>query len=408
MKHSLAIMLLTLLCRDSIRDAAAADAAEQRRLWSAASASAEVSQIEVSWNSRLELLVDHKILKQLMNYPGHPDEFPVKQFVRYACRHPDIRAFQGNERIVTVMTKAPANLAAVTPQPGSVAKSAAKTTSRLEHIKDAQESAISNGRYYQGEIDGVSSASGKNSLLLVSTLEQLRGSSPERVIAWADFLDHSGYAYPSTPAQIGKRSYLAFSHWADANQTQIIDETENHFVCRDLVTNITHELTFSNPPALYDTWQSRDAQGRLILRRTASNWKVVDGTDIALPQNLVVDWFVWETNANYVSDVPCARTGYTLDTAALVDKDDSYFTLEYKKVGDYIADRTIPEAESLPAGRVQYRVPANAADLSRVIDEAKGVHPPASSKGNSTLLLVGLNCILFVGILVFMLRRKGA
>lgn len=134
----------------------------------------------------------------------------------------------------------------------------------------------------------------------------------------------------------------------------------------------------------------------LLMRRDCTEFEVLPGRDVWLPRHcetLVYEFFLRQFPKPLFSDL--------VEIAAfdLAQPPDELFVLgkDYQRPSTRVEDATVPEAGAKPDGAIHYIVPARAADLEKVIKQAR--EGSATLSGNSgPRLVIIVNLVVVVAV----------
>lgn len=149
--------------------------------------------------------------------------------------------------------------------------------------------------------------------------------------------------------------------------------------------------------------------GTLLTRVELSDIQRAGGSDGPwLPMKCQASYYQYKSLPKTPSKTVIMEENYRVESCSLADIPDSDFTLGYLRPGMIVGDATLPGATKTKSGFISYTVPANPADLDRVIERSVGQQAPVGQGPTlSRTLLIGVNALLVVAIvLIYVWRRR--
>lgn len=149
--------------------------------------------------------------------------------------------------------------------------------------------------------------------------------------------------------------------------------------------------------------------GTLIARVELSDIQRAGGNDGPwLPMKCQASYYQYKSLPKTPSKTVVMEEKYHVESCSLADIPDSDFTLAYLRPGMIVGDATLPGANKTKSGFINYTVPANPADLDRVIERSVGQQTPVGQGPTlSRTVLISVNALLVVAVvLIYAWRRR--
>ena len=193
------------------------------------------------------------------------------------------------------------------------------------------------------------------------------------------YLLAAGYRFPVIGKDIGTSQesyvmYLLQNGQIDGIE-RILSNGDEYFIV-SIIARDTHV----DDDRLYTFWlmpkyqyasekmMARTKDGRIIYEIENSNFTKIGKGNVYFPRISKITYYSWHTKPDFISDSALFAEEYTLVDVSVARIARNQFDLrkKYSGTGTTIADRTLRDT---PSG-LQYIVPANPADLDRVIEAA--------------------------------------
>ena len=160
-------------------------------------------------------------------------------------------------------------------------------------------------------------------------------------------------------------------------------------------------------------FQELSKGGQLRVQSDCTEHQELPGHEIWLARNCLTNYYVSESPIpGTVFDSPVQTLVREVSEFGTKPISDEQFTLRsrYTTAGTFITDNRLPENKK-NKGSVTYRLPANSADLDRVIEEARGLSATIAGKQNARsvfkIVLLTANIVApFALLLYFMIRLR--
>ncbi|MDR2642741.1 MAG: hypothetical protein LBC74_08095 [Planctomycetaceae bacterium] len=238
-----------------------------------------------------------------------------------------------------------------------------------------------------------------------------------------EYLTYCGYKFPSDGKDLGipQKSLVLFLK-EHGNLVGFKEHTgDNPQTCNVLISvpdtklgkNVIYEFVLL-PKFNYaiKKCELKTPEGNIICTIENDNFNQVEKKRVFLPQDIKVIYYSFVTIPGVISDTPLFFENYRLIEVSTDKINKQQFDLrkKYSNPGTHVGDRTLKDT---PEG-VQYVVPANPADLDRVIESAltgKDFTPtPLPSRAAMVvrwiLVLLGLAMIIYAGYRKFIKKKK--
>lgn len=187
----------------------------------------------------------------------------------------------------------------------------------------------------------------------------------------SDYLGWAGYDVPRTPREIpkGLRSRVL----EDLASGQLVSQEEgtmSHSI--DIKTGnraIHYDLACEFGYAVRER-REKTGSGELATVATCSDYVKLAGRNVWLPQTISVVWHTWGTIPQTFEKDPIMTERFELRSWDIAPIDHEEFVLDYNVPGAAISDSVVKGAEKFEGGYVDYRVPADPAQLDDAIASA--------------------------------------
>jgi hypothetical protein len=200
--------------------------------------------------------------------------------------------------------------------------------------------------------------------------------------------------------------------------TSMVSHDGSEFLNVRISTPDSH-FSFELDPALEyavrrEVLESKD--GKVIYSATLTDFQQFAKTKAWLPRKCIVEFDQIDGNPPVPAtpaDRPFFTERYTVTQCTPDPLPDGELTAALDKLYNvpraHISDATIPGAESHKGGQVNYTVPANPADLDRVIEKAKNRPDPGEidQPGSFVGWFVGVNVVIALALLAWFLYRRN-
>ena len=157
----------------------------------------------------------------------------------------------------------------------------------------------------------------------------------------------------------------------------------------------------------------KQSPDKLLLRAVNSDFKKITGTTVWIPYRTKVDYYVFANQAMNHAGGPFFMQEFFLSDVSTRKTDISYFDLrkKFQQPGNLVGDRTLLDTN----GGLMYVVPANPADLDRVIESAltgkdfvpTPLQSPWASPSSWVLAIVGLCLIIYSLVSMYIKHSQG-
>jgi hypothetical protein len=199
-------------------------------------------------------------------------------------------------------------------------------------------------------------------------------------VCFPDYFLYAGYKFPLAAEELGtsQQSYILFL----INQGRLIDfqKHDNHVDSPFVVITIESEETQSKRKRIFEflllskfnfaikKWTMKTLDNKLLYEVENKEFVELSGKKIFLPKSIEVKHYSYVTVSDFVSPTPLFSERYLLAEISVKKIAAKQFDLrtKYSQPGTHIGDRTLTDTNK----GVQYVVPANPADLDRVIEAA--------------------------------------
>jgi hypothetical protein len=248
----------------------------------------------------------------------------------------------------------------------------------------------------------------------IDSKEQIIRDAGKSFILDSMYLWASGYKFPTIGDDIGTSQvssviFLASHGQINRFEKQTTDGEESVFleiIAKDIFTDSkrTYSLwLLSKYQYVIKRMLVKTLDGRKLYEIENGDYMKVSQDGLFFPKVCKISYYFWHNNADIISDSLLFTEGYSLAEASTKSVAIDQFDIrkKYSNPGTVIADRTLRDTD---AG-VQYTIPANPADLDRVIEAALNgkdfVPTPLPSRTATIirwiLILLGLAMILYAG-----------
>jgi hypothetical protein len=226
------------------------------------------------------------------------------------------------------------------------------------------------------------------------------------------FLWASGYRFPRIGSDLGMSQQSLILHLIfNGRITLLKKEVLENQPCT-IIKIIANDMTSTDKRA-FMFWLLPDLQyavkkmnvyttkGNVIYEVENDNFIDIDKKGIFFPKKSVINYYSWINTPEMVSDKILVTESYDLNLATTNQISAIQFKLQkqYTTSGTVIADRTLRDTD---AG-VQYTIPANPADLDRVIEAALNGTDfvPTPLPSTTAIVIKWLLCIAGIAMIVY-------
>jgi hypothetical protein len=254
---------------------------------------------------------------------------------------------------------------------------------------------------------------------LVYNLDQAKEKLPYFTICYPEYFTCAGYKFPLEASELEEHqtSYLLYL----AEHGKLIDvreegDKENNMslvveiVAKEMWTKNDHHFTFWLSPKLnyaVEKYNIKTLKGNLAYQIFNSNFFQIQGKEVFLPQKCIQRCFTFMTIPGNISDNPLFEEEFLLANVSTKRINKKQFNIQkkYSTPGTLVGDHSI--FNDSPNG-VQYVVPANPADLDRVIEAALTGKDFVPTPLPSTMAIVikWLLCISGIAMILFAAYKK--
>jgi hypothetical protein len=239
----------------------------------------------------------------------------------------------------------------------------------------------------------------------------------KHVLCDSVFLWASGYRFPHIGSDLGmSQQSLVLFLTANGRVTSIKNNTLENKPCT-IVEIIAKDVT-STDKRLFVFWLLPDLQyavkkmnvyttkGEVIHEVENDDFIDIDKKGIFFPKKSVINYYSWMNTPEIISDKILVTESYDLNSATTHQIPAIQFKLrkQYTTPGTVIADRTLRDTD---AG-VQYVIPANPADLDRVIETALSGKDftPTPLPSTAAIVIKWLLCIAGIAMILYAAYQK--
>jgi hypothetical protein len=250
--------------------------------------------------------------------------------------------------------------------------------------------------------------------LLVYNLDQAKEKLLYFTICYPEYLTCAGYKFPLDASELEEpqTSYLLYL----AEHGKLIDVREEsdkenkmslviEIVAKEMWTKKDHHFTFWLSPKLnyaVERYDIKTIKGNLAYQILNSNFFQLSGKEVFLPQKCTQRCFTFMTIPDNISDNPLFEDEFLLADVSTKKINEKQFNIQkkYSTPGTLVGDHSI--FNDLPNG-VQYVVPANPADLDRVIEAALtgGDFVPTPLPSTTAIVIKWLLCIAGIAMIFY-------
>lgn len=235
-----------------------------------------------------------------------------------------------------------------------------------------------------------------------------------------EYTSFIGYKFPNTGTELGN-SPIAYVLYLVNNGTLIDCRTEQSTTDGELLfLKIKSKDIWSNTERVFNFWlvnkygavvkkfTIESLDGKLVQAVENHDFFKLSNKSVYFPQKTTVNYYSYHTIPLDISKTPIFTDEYVLVEASTKSINDKQFDLrtKYSNPGTHIGDRTLKDT---PDG-VQYIVPANPADLDRVIEAALtgGNFTPTPLASTFAVMFRWLILLTGVGMIIYALFAKFA
>jgi hypothetical protein len=232
-----------------------------------------------------------------------------------------------------------------------------------------------------------------------------------------------GYKFPSIGRELGnsQQSYILFlienGNLIETSNVDIKNNQFFHIVVKgyDYWEQCDRFFEFwLDPEYNYAITQSeiKSLKGKKIYSIDNEQFEKISGKEVFIPRKTTVQYYTGEVNSDNISLIPLFTEEFLLTEISTKKIDDKQFDLRTKYIasGTHIGDRTLKDSDT----GVQYIVPANPADLDRVIEAAlNGTDFVPTPLPSTTAIVIkwllciaGIAMIFYVGYEKFIKKKK--
>jgi hypothetical protein len=251
----------------------------------------------------------------------------------------------------------------------------------------------------------------------IDSKEQLIRDAGKSFILDSMYLWASGYKFPiigddiGTP-QISSVMFLASHGQINRLEKQTTDGVESVFL------EIVAKDIFTDNKRIYSLWLLPKYQyvikrmlvktldGRNLYEIKNEDYIKINQDGLFFPRVCKISYYFWHNNTEFISDSLLFTEIYSLAEASIKSVAIDQFDLrkKYSSPGTVIADRTLRDTD---AG-VQYTIPANPADLDRVIEAALNGTDfvPTPLPSTTAIVIKWLLCIVGIAMIVYAGYKK--
>jgi hypothetical protein len=246
---------------------------------------------------------------------------------------------------------------------------------KIKLIETVSERAFDGTTVYNG--NGSASTRSNTPGMDIYTKEQSLKTFGLSPVCHSEYLLYSGYKFPIKAEELGmiQQSLILFlAHSGRFVEFKKISNNVNSIVIEseDILWSKRKQIfeffLDTNLTFAIKKWTIKTTDNKLLCSIENEQFEQISGKKIYLPRKCVVSHYSYATVPELISELPLFTDEYLLvevSTKRIVDKQFDLRT-KYSLPGTRIGDRTLKDTD---AG-VQYIIPANPADLDRVIEAA--------------------------------------